>query len=317
LIAYDGADAARSAICAAAGLLPDAEAVVLHVYDPPPGPERAFAAGAVPNEPLKESFESLEREFAEQAEAVAEEGRALAAEAGLVAESAIVPSRRAAWHAILSEAARQETDLLVGGTRGQGPVGRAVLGSTSSSLVHQADRPVMIVPAGEHEMSGPVVLAYDGSNDARSAIATLGRLMPGRETVVVHAWTWPLTEAVSEQAVLTLPAAGYSEIVEALERAAIQAARQVAQEGCDLAARHGLSARMELRESTEGTWRALVAAATDLHAAAAVAGSRGLGGLKSVLLGSVSTALAHHADRPTLIVQPADLPASRATPRLR
>jgi nucleotide-binding universal stress UspA family protein len=164
----------------------------------------------------------------------------------------------------------------------------------------------MIVPAGQHEMSGPVVLAYDGSNDARSAIATLGRLMPGRETVVVHAWTWPLTEAGTEQAVLTLPAAGYSEIVEALERAAIQAARQVAQEGCDLAARHGLSARPELRESTEGTWRALVAAATDLDAAAVVAGSRGLGGLTSMLLGSVSTALAHHADRPTLIVQPAD-----------
>jgi nucleotide-binding universal stress UspA family protein len=306
LIAYDGSDAARSAIRAAAGLLPGAEAVVLHVYDPPPGPERAFAAGAVPNEPLKESFESLELEFAAQAEAIAEEGRALAAEAGLSAKSAAVPSRRAAWHTILSEAARQETDFIVSGTRGQGPVGRAVLGSTSSSLVHQSDRPLMIVPAGEHDMSGPVVLAYDGSNDARGAIATLGRLMPGRETVVVHAWTWPLTEAVTEQAVLTLPAAGYSEIAEALEQAAIQAARNVAEEGRNLAAQHGLSARMELRESTVGTWRALVDAATDLDAAAVVAGSRGLGGLKSMLLGSVSTALAHHADRPTLIVQPTD-----------
>jgi nucleotide-binding universal stress UspA family protein len=33
-----------------------------------------------------------------------------------------------------------------------------------------------------------------------------------------------------------------------------------------------------------------------------VLGSRGLTGLRSVLLGSVSTAVVHHADRPTLVI---------------
>src|SRR5215210_1161971 len=43
--------------------------------------------------------------------------------------------------------------------------------------------------------------------------------------------------------------------------------------------------------------------AADLHdAAAIVMGSRGLTGLRSMLLGSVSNAVVHHADRPTLVI---------------
>jgi nucleotide-binding universal stress UspA family protein len=38
-------------------------------------------------------------------------------------------------------------------------------------------------------------------------------------------------------------------------------------------------------------------------AATIVMGSRGLAGLKAMLLGSVSSAVLHHADRPTLIVR--------------
>jgi nucleotide-binding universal stress UspA family protein len=37
-------------------------------------------------------------------------------------------------------------------------------------------------------------------------------------------------------------------------------------------------------------------------AAAIVVGSRGLGGLSRMLMGSVSTAVVHHADRPVLVI---------------
>jgi nucleotide-binding universal stress UspA family protein len=302
LVAYDASNASRSAVRAAAQLLPDASAVVLHVYDQPPGAAHALAAGAIANEPLKESLASLGREVADQAEAVAEEGRALAAEAGVAAVATVRPTRRAAWHEVLEEADRQEADLIVSGTRGQGAVGRALLGSTSSSLVHQAERPVMIVPEGEHDLGGPVALAYDGSDDARSAIATAGRLFPGREAVIVHAWAWPLTDTLTERALLAAPMVRDSGMVEALREAAVEAATRVAEEGCHLAEQHGLNAQLVLRESTEGTWRAVVTAADELNAAVVIAGSRGLGAMKSVLLGSVSSALAHGATRATLIV---------------
>ena len=277
LIAYDGSESSRSAVRTAARLLPDSEAVVLHVDDLPYTPDGA---------------------------SVAEQGRAAAADAGLVADDAVTAARGPVWQAVVAEADGREADLIVCGTRGQGAVGRALLGSTSSSLVHQAERPLLIVPAGEHDVGGPLVLGYDGSEDARNAVAAVGRLLPGRETVVVHVWTWPLTDTVTERALLAAPMVRESGMVEALKEAAEQIAAQIAEEGRDLAEQHGLRARSEIREATEGTWRALVAAADDLSAAAILAGSRGQGGVRSALLGSVSTALAHRAERPTLIVRP-------------
>jgi nucleotide-binding universal stress UspA family protein len=45
--------------------------------------------------------------------------------------------------------------------------------------------------------------------------------------------------------------------------------------------------------------------ADELDASVIVTGSRGLAGVRSVLLGSVSNHVLHHAHRPTLIVPPA------------
>jgi nucleotide-binding universal stress UspA family protein len=304
-IAYDGSDAAKSAVRTAAGLLAGADAVIVHVYEEPPGPAQAVRAGAVLHDSVKESFDALARETAEQATTVAEQGRALAAEAGMSAESKIVPSRQAVWHETLTEAAMQRADIIACGTRGHGTLGRAVLGSVSSSLVHQADRPILIVPAGEHDLSGPIVIGYDGSEDARSAIATVSRLLPGRETVLVHVWNWPVTDSMLEHALLPAAMVRDASTGEALKGVAEEAARRIAEEGREVAQRNGMAARVELREATEGTWRVLSSTAADLGAAVLVAGSRGLGGLQSALLGSVSSALAHHAERPTMIVRPA------------
>ena len=46
----------------------------------------------------------------------------------------------------LLEAGRS-ADLIVVGSRGHGPIGAALLGSVSSWLVHNAERPVVVVPA--------------------------------------------------------------------------------------------------------------------------------------------------------------------------
>ena len=39
------------------------------------------------------------------------------------------------------------------------------------------------------QSNGPVLLAYDGSESSATAIAVAGRLLPGREALVCHAWT--------------------------------------------------------------------------------------------------------------------------------
>jgi hypothetical protein len=46
----------------------------------------------------------------------------------------------------------------------------------------------------------------------------------------------------------------------------------------------------------------ILAAAADLEAEVIVLGTRGRGGPQSLLLGSVSNAIVHHADRPVLVI---------------
>jgi nucleotide-binding universal stress UspA family protein len=58
-------------------------------------------------------------------------------------------------------------------------------------------------------------------------------------------------------------------------------------------------------DAVEGSsaWRVLAATAETRDAAVVDAGSQGHGAVASVLLGSVSAGLVHHAERPTLIVR--------------
>jgi nucleotide-binding universal stress UspA family protein len=56
-------------------------------------------------------------------------------------------------------------------------------------------------------------------------------------------------------------------------------------------------------EGTGPVWKTIVEIADRDDAATIVMGSRGLSGLRALLLGSVSSAVVHHADRPTLIVR--------------
>jgi nucleotide-binding universal stress UspA family protein len=60
----------------------------------------------------------------------------------------------------------------------------------------------------------------------------------------------------------------------------------------------------EGRTARGKSWRAICDVAEELDAATIVVGARGLSRLESVLLGSVSSAVAVHAKRPVLIVPP-------------
>ena len=56
-------------------------------------------------------------------------------------------------------------------------------------------------------------------------------------------------------------------------------------------------------EATGPVWKAIVEIADRHDAATIVMGSRGLAGLRSKLLGSVSSAVVHHTGRPPLIIR--------------
>ena len=91
-----------------------------------------------------------------------------------------------------------------------------------------------------------------------------------------------------------------------LDRAAAEASGRVADEGVRIAQQAGLEAEPLAIKATGPVWETIVETANSHDAAAIVIGSRGLTGVRSMLLGSVSSAVVHHADRPTLVIHRAN-----------
>jgi nucleotide-binding universal stress UspA family protein len=305
LIAFDGSAAAETAVRAAGALFPGARATVLTIHEPAVGSVTAFRAGGALMSPeiVEQNIAELERELVGEAEATAAEGARLAETAGLGAEPAVAAGARQPWEPILAAAAERGADVVVAGSRGRGAVARSVLGSTSSSLLHHAERAVLVVPEAEAPSEGPALIAYDGSAAAREAIAAVGRLLPGRAALVVHAWESALHHSLSGRALIGAPVEEIREFSEDLETWLREAAEATVEEGVELARGAGLDARGEAVESGSAAWRVLAATAETRDAAVVVTGSQGHGLVASVLLGSVSAGLVHHAERPVLVVR--------------
>ena len=87
------------------------------------------------------------------------------------------------------------------------------------------------------------------------------------------------------------------------DRAAAEDGGRVADEGVRIAQEAGLRAEPIAVEATGPVWKTILEIADRHDAATIVMGSRGLTGLRSMLLGSVSSAVVHHADRPTLVIR--------------
>lgn len=305
LIAFDGSPAAAAAVRAAAALFPAAQATVLTIHEPAIDPATVLRVGGGLMSPglVERSLTELKRELVAEAEAAAADGARLAHAADLAAEPAVAPGARQPWQPILAVAAEREVDLVVCGSRGRGAVARSALGSTSSSLLHHAERAVLVVPEAEAPPDGPALIAYDGSPAAREAIAAVGRLMSGRPALVVCAWESPLRHSLTGKALSAIPLTEIREFTRDLEAGLRESAEATVAEGVGLARAAGLEASGEAVESRSAAWRVLSAMAETHEAAIVITGSQGHGHVASVLLGSVSAGLVHHADRPVLVVR--------------
>ena len=306
LVAYDGSAAADAAVRAATALFPDAAATVMTVHEPVMAPATAtrVGGGLMSRDLVERTLAELAREHVEAAQATADAGARLAGEAGLHNVGTAVAGDGRPWQAILSAAAAREADVVVCGTRGQGAVARFVLGSTSSSLLHHADRAVLAVPEEARAAGGPSLIAYDGSDAARRAVAETARLLPGRPAVVVHAWESPLRHSMSGRALSGAPVPEMREVAGDLDAWLRETAEAMAAEGGELARDAGLEATAEAIESGLSAWRVLASGAAERGAAVVVVGAEGKGRASSVLLGSVSAGLVHHAERPVLVIRP-------------
>ena len=147
---------------------------------------------------------------------------------------------------------------------------------------------------------GPMLICYDGSDEAARAIAVAANLFSGRKAVVLEV-TPPLTAEEHEAAYLSVAAADNIE-----DR--VRDVRNLAQRGAQLARAGGLEAD-ERVDVAVSVWEGVVEVANDIDASVIVLGSRGLTGARELFEGSLYHDLARHAGRPVLVVPPASPPA--------
>ncbi len=153
-----------------------------------------------------------------------------------------------------------------------------------------------------------ILIAYDGSADAQAAIQRAGELLSGETAIVLTVWERFVDVVTRTGAGMPIGEVDY----ESLDRGYEEQAHQRAQEGAELAGRSGLSAQAKTRVRHNSIAATVLAEADAVGADAIVLGTRGLTGIKSLLLGSVSHAVVQHAHVPVLVVPSAETAERRA-----
>jgi nucleotide-binding universal stress UspA family protein len=212
---------------------------------------------------------------------------------------------------VLGDASGQAT-LIVVGHRGRGGFAGMLAGSVGIQLASHAECPV-IITRGETRRDAPVVVGLDGSAGASRAAAFASQAAASYGVPLVLLFAWPAAESWTPEEVATGQQPPHAPDIPG------ETMRELTMAHPDL------TMRPEIR-TDEAAHQALVEASE--HARLVVVGSRGQGGFRGLLLGSVSQALIHHAHCPVAVIGPgaksepattsrANPPASEAGPPAR
>ncbi|MDS1271874.1 universal stress protein [Lipingzhangella sp. LS1_29] len=192
--------------------------------------------------------------------------------------------------------------LVVVGSRGLSTISAMFRGSVGLRVAAHAPVPVAVIPpAASHtaERMGHVVVGVDGSelSDAALRFALDEALRRDASLTVVHAWYVPVPLDPA-----ALAASGYTvDQEEACSRAHARVETLVAE------ARSTRTAEVPVQIVIGVNHPAHVLLTESATAALVVVGSRGRGGFRGLLLGSVSQALLQHATVPVVVVRNQDV----------
>jgi nucleotide-binding universal stress UspA family protein len=195
--------------------------------------------------------------------------------------------------------------LLVVGSRGRGSLAGSMLGSVSQSCVQYADSAVVVVRGRRRDAPvGRVVVGVDGSASSIQALrfAEQAAAVRGATLQVVHAWTLPYlgflgrSGALPQEALDEVAGRAAETLRESMRRASIDATRS--------------DVEMWLAEGAPNLLLLQAAGNADLL----VVGSRGYGGWKGLLLGSVSNQSITQSPCPVVVVRDHDAELESAAP---
>lgn len=203
-----------------------------------------------------------------------------------------VPTGRAA--AALVRLSNGALRMVVGGPA-RGHLERLLLGSVALPVVAHAQCPVIVVPTGS-TVTTPhhVVVGVDGSHASSRAVEYALRTAAACGAALTCVLVWNLE--VEEGVVVTEPA---SEHWSAVERRYLEIGHQTV----DPVAANYPGVEVSIRVQHGSTATALIQAVADLDADLLVVGSRGRGGFRGLLLGSVSRRVVEQAHGVVAVVR--------------
>jgi nucleotide-binding universal stress UspA family protein len=184
-------------------------------------------------------------------------------------------------------------ELLVVGSRGRGGFTGLFLGSVSRTCLHLASVPTVVVPPEwQQRTTRSVAVGVDGSGPSRAALAwaLAEAAAHGARLRIVN--VYDLAPYISTLGTAVAPD---SELLDKSSRALLEEMTADARDS---------GVEVEVIAASGPTAKTLLGATSgeDLL----VVGSRGLGGLRRLLLGSVSEHCVHHSSCPVAVVRPSE-----------
>jgi nucleotide-binding universal stress UspA family protein len=215
--------------------------------------------------------------------------------ATIAPQAGVVLRAGPAFLEIIRQAREQAADLIVLGAHGGHFLRKWVLGTTAERVVRKGDRPVLVVKKAPRAPYRRLLAAVDFSDTARHALAFALRVAPGARLTLLHVYDLsqmaaPAIDLMTDKEFLRLQR-GYEEEQRArLERLAGGLGLDPGKVTCLV--RYGYPGRVVNAVLSE--------ARSDL----AVIGTRGLSGLRHLLLGSVAEHVLREAGCDVLVAPP-------------
>ena len=284
LLASDGSESSEGAVKEAIYLAKSCVAKLSVIYVLETNPE----------------FETEGLKFVEKMEHAAREHLELIrneAAAQNVEVEAIVRRTDQPYKAIVEEAAKMKSDVIVLGRRGRTGLEKMLMGSVAAKVIGYAPCKVLVVPRFAMISCKNILIATDGSKySVAAATEAIGIAKRCKSNLIII--TVVHTEALSSMS----PDTGYTQSQqEVIERQELQRAERNISGVKELAEKEGIHAEGVISEGRP--YEAIAKAALEKNIDLIVIGSHGRTGVSKFLMGSVTERVIGHAESAVLVVK--------------